>query len=223
MQYQSELFNPDNMKPLPCKSSVFQSNKGITIKQDSLDDIKTPTEDEHQFAILARQLLHGREVNSAWLQMTKNNNPTGNNDRQAKFRCDFTLSANGQVIGYIDPERKTYWKANGWPYPKINIARYPMQHWEENRITGRETNKLIAFRELPAMSFWVGVRTDWQVCVIVDAQTLFEQGRDAMQGTRYKSESLPVIELPNELGTLCQNADEFTEYIIRMYKERCCD
>ena len=30
MHYQSELFNPDNMKPLPNKSSVLQGNKGIT-------------------------------------------------------------------------------------------------------------------------------------------------------------------------------------------------
>ena len=191
----------------------------------TLDDIKTPTEDEHQFAILARQLLHGREVNGAWLQMTKNNNPTSKNDRQAKYRCDFTLSADRQVIGYIDPERKPGWTANGWPYPRINIARYPMQHWEDNRITGRATNKLIAFQQLPDMSFWVAVRADWQACVIVDAQTIFDYGVEDEQNTRYIQKPLPVYWLDNDWATLCQGADEFTEHIVemyRMYKERCC-
>ena len=195
----------------------------MEIKSWNLDDIKTPTEDEYQFAILARQLLHGREVNGAWLQLIKNNNPTSNNDHQAKYRTDFILSADGKTIGYVDPERKIYWKAGEWPYPKINIARYPMSQWENNTITGRPTNKLIAFQELPAMSFWIGVRFDWSACLIVDARTLFDRGLKTMQTTRYKPEPLPVIELPNDVGTLCQDADQFTEYIINMYKERCCD
>jgi len=176
---------------------------------------------EHLFAALAYPLLNGRAVDGRWLQISKLNNPKREND-DAIYEVDYGLLADEVIAGYIDVECKVSWQVGGWPYRVTNIAKHPMAQWQRGQFTGRLTNKLHRFREKPALSFWVGMRKDWQACWVVNAATLFEHGTEASQPTGYSPIPLPVIQITNALCAFCDNADTFTDYIIAAYRSAQC-
>jgi hypothetical protein len=169
---------------------------------------------EHLFAPIARRLLVGVDCGVGWLRLVKNNDKTTADDL-GHYKTDYRLDLNGETIGFLDIEQKFSWVKGRWPYPKVNVARFPMKHWQENRINGRPTNKLMSFKEHPHTSFYVAVRNDYAACVIVKASDIFEHGIKTIQQTKYDSRPLPIYELSNDLGTYIEDPDELASYISR--------
>jgi hypothetical protein len=180
------------------------------------DRIATLTEvdhsKEHLMAVLGHKLMAGVDIGHGWLRMVKNNDKVLQCDDR-HLRTDFRLELNGLTIGYVDIEEKRQWRAGGWPYDKINIARYPMSHWSSGHFDGRPTNKILSFREMPGGSFWVAMRCDYQACMVVSAVDLFAFGAESTQMTGYSTTPLPIYEMPNGVGRLCETAETFTAFI----------
>jgi hypothetical protein len=162
--------------------------------------------------------MAGTAIEVGWIQLEKNNVASSEDD-DAIYRTDWVLTCDGNVIGYLDTEEKQGW-TDHWPYKVINIAKHPMAHWKSGHFSGRLTNKLLSFLERPADSWWVAVRKDWQQAVLVNAEDLFDLGRDAEIRTRYSEVRLPVLQFPNDQARLARNADEFTKVIINRIRSR---
>lgn len=183
-----------------------------------ISELQIDTRREHQLALLAYPLMGGTAIDGVWLQMEKNNHQSYAGD-EATYDTDWAIKADGDVIGYLDSEEKQQWLSGPWPWTHINIAKHPMQHWQRGAFNGRETNKLISFRQKPAMSFWVGVRPNYTAAMIVRAQTLFAHASEYLQPTRYSAVPLPILRLNQSFGHFCDTAHEFTHTIIKAFKE----
>jgi len=191
----------------------------IVIHKPSIDDLKGDTSDEHRFALFASRLLNGVDVDGHWLQIEKLNTPHGKNDI-AIYEVDYGIKADNEIIGYIDLEKKTNgWHAGQWPYVRTNIALFPMNHWQDNHFNGNHTVKLQRFSKKPRMSFWIGYRTDWGALWIMPFLDIALHGVVTEQNTRFSPVSLPVVAVPNQYGTYCDNENDFTDYIVYHYKE----
>jgi hypothetical protein len=172
------------------------------------------TRREHMLAILGHQLMGGTAIpDVGWVQLQKNNVAAGVDDQNV-YETDWTLTVDGQVVGYLDTEEKTQWRDGDFPYPRINVAKHPMSHWRDNRFDGRMTNKLRSFAEMPAHSWWLGVRTDWQRIVMVNAQDLFTFGQHRTERTRYSDVELPVISLRKDQTVEVSTPEMFTQQIL---------
>lgn len=168
--------------------------------------------DEYLFAPLARHLMNGVDVGFGYCRLVKNNDKVTADDR-LHYETDFRLELDGEMVGYLDIEKKPQWQAGQWPYTKINIARMPYAQWRDNRFDGRPTNKLLSFEKHPDTSFWVAVRADYAACLVVTAADIFNKGVKAMQPTRYERGPLPVYELTNDLGTFIDHPALFATHI----------
>jgi len=202
--------------------SVYKGESMVIITKQSepdrkIDDLEGKVDEEHKFANFAYHLMSGREIDGHWLRIIKLNNPTTKND-PAIFEVDFGIQEDGITVGYIDIENKPGWIAGEWPYPKTNVALYPMTHWKNNHFNGGHTVKLQRFSQKPQFSFWIGTRSDYGALWIVWFRYLVEHGRKTTQRTRFSEVSLPVIEVPNQYCTFIDNEDDFTKYIIDHYK-----
>jgi len=186
----------------------------------SVEDLMTGTEEEIRIARVAYPLLHGISVNGDYVKLKKLNDAQSEDDN-AKYEVDYGIMVNQEAVGYLDVEKKINWHFGGWPYPRTNIAKHPMNQWISGRfIENSHTIKLKRFSDMQDTSFWVGPRSDWEVYWIMCARDIFEYGVDDLQPTRYRDmPPLPVIAVPNCFGTLCDNADKFTEYILAHLEE----
>ena len=188
----------------------------MVLEQPKIEDLLGGTDEEHKFAWIAYQLMNGIDIDDSWLQIAKLNNPESREDTNI-YEVDYGVKENGEIIGYIDLEKKVSWKEGVWQYPKTNIALYPMSHWIKNRFNGNHTVKLKRFSQKPNMSFWIGVRNDWQAHWILPFLSIRDHGVRTTQRTRYSDCDLPIIEVANQYGYLLENADEFTAYVTYRY------
>lgn len=181
----------------------------------SIDDLSAiDTRREHMLAILGHQLMGGTAVpDVGWVQLVKNNLATGVDDANI-YETDWALTVDGRTVGYLDTEEKTAWRDGDFPYPRVNVAKHPMSHWRENRFDGRLTNKLRSFQECPTHSWWLGVRTDWQAMVMVNASDLFRFGQQREERTRYSTVPLPVISMRKEQVAEVSSPEMFTRQIL---------
>lgn len=181
----------------------------------SVVDLMNGVEEESRIAAVACHLQHGISLDGHFIKLVKTNDAQDADD-DAIYEPDFGIFVNRAHIGTLDVECKPRWARGGWPYPRTNIAKHPMKHWQQGRFQkGRYTKKIQAFLEKPDTSFWVGVRADWQAVWILRAKDIFDHGRETTQRTRYKAVPLPIIAVSNQWGTFCNNADDFTNYIIQ--------
>jgi len=179
------------------------------------------TRREHLLAILAHPLMGGIASPRGWIQLHKNNLATSEDDPN-RYSTDWILKCDGEKVGYLDTEEKLGW-ADAWPYAAVNIAKHPMAHWQREDFTGRLTNKLLSFQEMPEHSWWVGMRKDWQAAVLVNAADLFEHGREYRQPTRYSKTPLPVLTMHNEEAFWATNHDQFCSIILQRFEAANAD
>lgn len=180
----------------------------------SITDLQSidPSE-EHLFAVIAHQLMHGVPTEKGFLKLIKNNDVASEGD-DALYLVDYRIElGKGNVVGYIDLEKKVSWRAGSeWTYPRINVARFPLTHWKRDQYSGREANKIIAFREKPECSFWVGARSDYRSVMVVPARHVIGSPVQ-LQPTGYSENHLPVFAISNHQGREITSPDEFTGYI----------
>jgi hypothetical protein len=186
--------------------------------EDKINKLIDDNAKENLFSILAWKMMDGVDVQGHWLKIIKNNDPSCANDKSI-YEVDYRITDNQETVGYLDIEHKVSWRSVEWPYPKTNIAKYPMKHWQINKFSGRMTNKLNSFMEKPIMSFWVGISADYQRCQIAPALNIFNFGVSANQPTRYSNTPLPIYEVPNEMCFYCKDAKDFTDTITGWYKD----
>lgn len=186
---------------------------------DIADLQRVDTRSEHRLASLAWPLLGGVESCGYWLQLQKNN-VAATQDDESVYDTDWVLTADGHPVGYLDGEEKQRWHppAEAWPWPRVNIAKFPMSHWKRGVFTGRPTNKLLTFRKYPALSWWLGVRSDYLAVMMVNAADLFEHGVERAQRTGYSQTPLPVYSLDPRHGRLVTDADAFTVTVVSTFE-----
>jgi hypothetical protein len=183
----------------------------------SINELRdTDTRREHLLSILAWPLMGGVATSQGWLQLTKNNVATSSDDENL-YATDWVLTCDSVKVGYVDTEEKRQW-VDQWPYAAVNIAKHPMSHWEHGHFSGRLTNKLLSFQDLPEHSWWVGMRKDWQSAVLVNAADLFKHGREYQQPTRYSKTPLPVLTMQNEEAFWATNHDQFCAIILQRFE-----
>lgn len=196
------------------------------------DDLKTPQSAEYKvFATFASRLMTGIDLNGRFLQMETNNRPRSADDR-AKFRIDARLTLDGESIGVLDVERKPQWSGGPWPYRQINIPYRPFNcfenGWNGDGMLSSKVRELHAAWRASRPGFWVAYSSpvadssgqqmivSRQACLVVPASHIFgDQFSPSVekQGTRYGN-SVDVIALPNDAGTICFSEDDFTPVIV---------
>ena len=87
-----------------------------------------------------------------------------------------------------------------------------MNQWANGVFGSRPTNKILAFREKPDLSFWVGVRTDYEACFVVPARHVLN-APETNQSTKYSDVVLPVYVIDNEKATFVSTAERFRDVI----------
>jgi hypothetical protein len=192
----------------------------IFVSPSTVLQLQVDTRREHALAQLAWPLMGGTAIGPGWVRLDKNNTRDSQNDDN-QYETDWVLTSDGQTLGYLDSEEKLQWKSGPWPYRYINVAKHPMRHWQDNRITGRETNKMRSFRSAPKTSFWVGARTDYRAAIVLPVSTLLSQGVETQQPTRYSATPLPVIQVASECGIYCDTPETFAAAIIQHLEETC--
>ena len=191
-------------------------NEPIEYELLSIDDLAEcgSSSRESLLAVLGYQLMDGVDVDGQLLRLVKNNTRETVNDNN-KYDVDFALVLDGDVIGYIDPEEKQRWTYGDWYYDNVNIALYPMKDWMNGgKWSGTPTKKIRRFIEKPDMSFWLGMRRDWQACMIMPWHMALDYGDIANIKTSYSNDPLKVIAIPRKHGFNCVSADDFTDYIV---------
>jgi hypothetical protein len=166
---------------------------------------------EYRFAPLARFVLDGVNTPMGFIKMVKHNDITGPND-ESRYDVDFRIEVDGETVGYLDIEEKRRWSTGGWPYGRVNVAKHPMKQWVNGVFGSRPTNKICAFREKPDASFWVGVRADYEACLVVPARHVLN-APEADQSTGYSDVPLPVYVVDNEKATFVSTAERFRDVI----------
>jgi len=166
---------------------------------------------EHRFAPIARFVLDGVNTPLGFIKMMKHNDVTGPDDER-RYDVDFRIEVDGEIVGYLDIEEKRSWLDGAWPYSRVNVARHPLTHWANGVFSPQPTNKIRAFREKPDASFWVGVRADYEACLVVPAKHVLH-APEANQSTGYSDVPLPVYAVKNGKATFVNTAERFRDVI----------
>jgi len=183
----------------------------------TIDDLKNGSaEEEYKIAIFFARLLNGIDIDGNWIRLEKLNSQEYKDD-PSLYEVDFGFKNNGEIIGYLDIERKTKW-FDEWKCWQVNIPLYPMSHWERGRFNGNHTVKLQRFSTLPRYSFWVGARNDYMAYIVIPFRTMIEHGKETTQKTGYDKTPLPVIAIPNKYCEFFDNEEDLINYFIAEFK-----
>ena len=186
-------------------------------RRATIDELEAQdSAEESRFAVIGWKLMGGVAVPTGYLRLVHANRMDTADDR-SRFDTDFELRVDGRIAGYLDIEVKHGWNGGSFPYEWINVAKHPMAHWKHGRFNGRLTNKLIDFHKLPATSFWVGVRRDFNAAMVVRASDLFFLGEDHQQQTAYHDVPLPVIRVRRDVGSEINDPHAFAELIVSCF------
>lgn len=161
----------------------------------------------------------GISTHKGFLRLHRNNARESGDDHDAKYRTDFVFQLDGKIYGYLDLESKPGWKTGDFAsrYRQINIARYPMSHWQNGKFTDRETNKMVSFREYPHTSVWIGSRNDGRAVVVVLAAVLILYGSEVLQHTKYSTIPLPVLSLASDAANTVDTPEAVRDEILSLF------